>query len=81
MEFLQPVGEPIDDVLIVSPETDRSILVDKSRITQTDLGLVLDPSVNLPDDLDGAPVVDIRRGRWLGVLHPGPKHIISIPQR
>ena len=81
MEFLQPVGEPIDDVLIVSPETDRSLLVDKSRITQTDQGLVLDPSVNLPDDLDGAPVVDIRRGRWLGVLHPGPKHIISIPQR
>jgi hypothetical protein len=43
---------------------------------------LLDSTVLLPTDLDGAPVIDVRRGRWLGVLHPNSqKNIISLPTR
>jgi hypothetical protein len=82
MEFLQPSSDPIEDILIVTPETERSVLIDKTRFTQTEQGLLLDSTVLLPTDLDGAPVIDVRRGRWLGVLHPNSqKNIISLPTR
>lgn len=82
MEFLQASSEPLEDILIVTPETERSVFIDKTRVTRTEQGLLLDPSVTLPADLDGAPVIDVRRGRWLGVLHPNTKQsVISLPNR
>jgi hypothetical protein len=67
-EFLKPIDSAPQDLLIIGSETDRSILVDSNRFEKNDRGLRLEDAIELPDELDGAFVVDVQQGRWLGVL-------------
>jgi len=67
-EFLKPIDSAPQDLLIIGSETDRSILVDSNRFEKNDRGLRLEEAIELPDELDGAFVVDVQQGRWLGVL-------------
>ena len=67
-DFLTASSSNIDELLIVGPETDRSVLIDKNRYTRDSRGLLLDAGFSLSEELDGAPVVDVRQGRWFGVV-------------
>jgi hypothetical protein len=79
-QFLRPIDENPGEVLVVGSETDRSVLIDANRYTKTDRGLQLDPSFQLSSELDGAPVVDVRQGRWLGVIRKGAKGwLVAVP--
>lgn len=86
-QFLRPVDSPggdslPGDILIVGSETDRSVLVDGNRYSKTDRGLQLESSFELSGELDGAPVVDVRQGRWLGVMRKGGKGwLVALPKR
>jgi hypothetical protein len=86
-QFLRPVDFGADDslvrdILIVGSETDRSVLVDGSRYSKNDRGLQLDSTFELSGEFDGAPVVDVRQGRWLGVMRKGPKGwLVALPTR
>jgi hypothetical protein len=86
-QFLRPVdslgGDSLPgDILIIGSETDRSVLVDGNRYSKTDRGLQLDSTFELSGELDGAPVVDVRQGRWLGVMRKGGKGwLVALPKR
>jgi len=72
-QFLRPIDGDPGEILIVGSETDGSVLVDSNRFSKTDRGLQLDDSFQLASELDGAPVVDVGQGRWLGVVRKGPR--------
>ena len=72
-QFLKPLDREPGDLLIVGSETDQSILVDQNRYTKTDQGLQLESNLILSNEIDGAAVVDVQQGRWLGILRKGPK--------
>jgi hypothetical protein len=80
-QFLKPLDRQPGDVLVVGSETDRSVLIDQNRYTKTDRGLQLESTMALPGDLDGAPVVEVQDGRWLGILTKGSKGwLIALPK-
>lgn len=81
-QFLRKPEDGIEEILIVGSETDQSVLVDSSRVTKTQRGLELDGKFELPSDLDGAPVVDVRQGRWLGMIRKESRGwLVATPAR
>lgn len=81
-QFLRAVDDGPADLLVIGSETDRSVLVDSNRVSKTKRGLQLEASFELPSELDGAPVVDVRQGRWLGLIRKVPDGwLVAVPAR
>lgn len=67
----QPLGRGIKngvDVLIVGPESDASMVIDKSRITRSEEGWRIDSDVQIPALMHGSPVIQLPAARVLGTL-------------
>lgn len=57
-----------EDVLLIGNPASVPVALSASRLTATETGWDLDPSLSLPTDLHGATVLAVRDGAVLGVL-------------
>ncbi|MFN7734221.1 MAG: hypothetical protein ACK5OB_20160 [Pirellula sp.] len=67
----QPLARGIQngvDVLVVGPESDASMVIDKSRITRSEEGWRIDSDVQIPAVMHGSPVIQLPAARVLGTL-------------
>lgn len=66
----QPVANRPDnptDVLIIGPDAQSSILIDKSRLVPDAAGWVIDSQIPVPLELAGAPVMQLPNGNIVGI--------------
>ncbi len=56
------------DVLIIGPVADDSVLIDKSRLKQTEAGWQIDSEVKIPFELNGSPVLQLPAANMIGYL-------------